>query len=83
MTSEPVLDFWVFLKMFSVIQCLFFVILLATSKNENPKAQKFIVLFLLAFALLETDEVFFIPGTFSKFPGGQVLLIPWPVVWAH
>lgn len=59
MISEPVLDFWVVLKVVSVIQCLFFSTLILTTKNENPGAQKFLLLFLLAFALLETDEMFF------------------------
>lgn len=59
MISEPVLDFWVILKIISVIQCVFFSILIITTKSENPGAQKFLVLFLLSFALLETDEMFF------------------------
>ena len=59
MISEPVIDFWVVLKIVSVIQCVFFSTLILTTKSENPGAQKFLVLFLLAFALLETDELFF------------------------
>lgn len=59
MISEPVLDFWVVLKIISIIQCVFFSTLIITTKSENPGAQKYLVMFLLAFALLETDEMFF------------------------
>lgn len=57
--SEAVLDFWGVLKIISVIQCLFFSSLIITTKSENPKARKYLLLFLLVFALLETDDLFF------------------------
>lgn len=59
MVSEPVLDFWVVLKLFSVFQCIFFSVLILTTRSENPNAQKFLVLFLIVFALLESDEILF------------------------
>ena len=59
MIPQLELDIWVVLKIVSVIQCLFFSTLIITTKSENPKAQKFLVLSLLIFALLETDDLFF------------------------
>lgn len=53
MIPEPVLNIWVVLKGFSIFQCLFFSSLILTTKNENPRAQKFLVLILLIIALEE------------------------------
>lgn len=53
------LDIWLVFKIISAIQCLFFCTLISTTKSENPRAQKFLVLCLLIFALLETDDLFF------------------------
>lgn len=68
MIPEPTLDFWVVLKVISVIQCVFFSSLILTTKNENPGAQKFLVLFLLVFALLETDDLLFHSDYIFKIP---------------
>ena len=76
MISEPVIDFWVVLKIISVIQCLFFSTIIITTKSENPGAQKFLVLFLLAFALLETDELFFYSRYIFQIPHWTGLIDP-------
>ena len=64
------------IKIVSIIQCLFFSILILTTKNENPKAQKFLVLFLLAFALLEADEMFFYSRYVFQIPHWTGLVDP-------